>query len=75
MYATPEAPPDYTLELEVAGVQRAADERGWRRFHVVGYSGGGATALAVAARWHPQPVRLRPEHVFASASCSIRRRG
>ena len=55
VYATPEAPPDYTLELEVAGVQRAADELGWRRFHVVGYSGGGAAALAVAARY---PERL-----------------
>ena len=56
VYATPEAPPDYSLELEVAGVQRAADELGWRRFHVVGYSGGGAAALAVAARC---PERLR----------------
>ena len=50
VYATPEAPPDYTLDLEVGGVLRAADERGWGRFHLVGYSGGGAAALAVAAR-------------------------
>jgi pimeloyl-ACP methyl ester carboxylesterase len=53
VYATPEAPPDYTLDLEVAGVLRAADERGWERFHLVGYSGGGAAALAFAAR-HPE---------------------
>src|SRR6266516_954039 len=53
VYATPEAPPDYTLDLEVAGVLRVADERGWERFHLVGYSGGGAAALAVAAR-HPE---------------------
>ena len=50
VYATPEAPPDYTLELEVGGVLRDADERGWDRFHLVGYSGGGAAALAFAAR-------------------------
>jgi pimeloyl-ACP methyl ester carboxylesterase len=53
VYATPEAPPDYTLDLEVAGVLREADARGWDRFHLVGYSGGGAAVLAVAAR-HPE---------------------
>jgi pimeloyl-ACP methyl ester carboxylesterase len=50
VYATPEAPPDYTLDLEVGGVLRDADERGWERFHLVGYSGGGAAALAFTAR-------------------------
>jgi pimeloyl-ACP methyl ester carboxylesterase len=50
VYATPEAPLDYTLDLEVGGVLRDADERGWERFHLVGYSGGGAAALAFAAR-------------------------
>jgi pimeloyl-ACP methyl ester carboxylesterase len=49
VYATPEAPPDYTLDLEVAGVLRDADDRGWERFHLVGYSGGGAAVLAIAA--------------------------
>jgi pimeloyl-ACP methyl ester carboxylesterase len=53
VYATAEAPRDYTLDLEVAGVLREADARGWERFHLVGYSGGGAAALAVAAR-HPE---------------------
>ncbi len=52
VYATDEAPRDYTLDLEVAGVLRTADARGWERFHLVGYSGGGAAALAFAAR-HP----------------------
>src|SRR5439155_6476559 len=33
VYATPEAPADYTLDLEVGGVLREADERGWQRFH------------------------------------------
>lgn len=48
-------PPDYSLDTEVAGVLRAADAHGWSRFHLVGYSGGGAAALAVAAR---APARL-----------------
>jgi pimeloyl-ACP methyl ester carboxylesterase len=50
VYATAEAPADYTLDLEVGGVLGVADERGWERFHLVGYSGGGAAALAFAAR-------------------------
>ena len=50
VYASPEAPPDYTLELEVGGVLRDADARDWKQFHLVGYSGGGAAALAFAAR-------------------------
>jgi pimeloyl-ACP methyl ester carboxylesterase len=50
VYATPNAPADYTLDLEVGGVLRDAGERGWERFHLVGYSGGGAAALALAAR-------------------------
>ena len=55
IYLTPEPPEDYSLDLEVAGVIREADGRGWNRFHLVGYSGGGAAALAVAAR---RPERL-----------------
>ena len=51
-----DAPPaDYSLDTEVAGVLREADARGWSRFHLVGYSAGGAAALAFAAR---QPARL-----------------
>lgn len=55
VYATGEPPADYSLDLEVSGVVREADERGWDRFHIVGYSGGGAAALAVAAH---RPERL-----------------
>src|SRR6476646_9245635 len=50
VYATPEAPADYTLDLEVAGVLRDGDERAWEEFHLVCYSAGGAAALAFAAR-------------------------
>ncbi|MGH3028645.1 MAG: alpha/beta fold hydrolase, partial [Gaiellaceae bacterium] len=48
VYGAPEPPDDYGLELEVEGVRREADGRGWDRFHLVGYSGGGAAALAFA---------------------------
>src|SRR5207247_2438357 len=53
VYAGPEPPPDYTLEYEIDGVLRAAKEAGFERFHLVGYSGGGASSLAFAAS-HPE---------------------
>jgi pimeloyl-ACP methyl ester carboxylesterase len=53
VYATAEPGDDYDLDLEVAGVLREANARGWERFHLVGYSGGGAVALAAAAK-HPE---------------------
>jgi pimeloyl-ACP methyl ester carboxylesterase len=55
VYATPEPPEDYSLDTEVAGVLREADAREWERFHLVGYSGGGAASLAFAAG---RPERL-----------------
>ena len=56
VYAGDAPPPDYGLELEVAGIARAADAAGLRDFHLIGYSAGGASALAFAARY---PERLR----------------
>jgi len=53
LYAGEQPPPDYSLDTEVAGVLREADARGWDRFHLVGYSGGGASALAFTAK-HPE---------------------
>ena len=50
VYATPTPPPDYSLDTEVDGVLRTAAEKGWDTFHLVGYSGGGASALAFAAQ-------------------------
>jgi len=52
LYAGDQPPPGYTVEVEVDGILRAADEAGFERFHLVGYSGGGAASLALAAR-HP----------------------
>ena len=49
MYAGPEPPAGYTLDTEVDGILRAASEAGFDRFHLVGYSGGGASSLAFAA--------------------------
>ena len=55
LYAGPLPPPDYSLDHEIAGVLREANARGWERFNLVGYSGGGAAALAFAAR-HPEKL-------------------
>lgn len=40
---------EYGLGTEVEGVLREADAHGFDRFHLVGYSGGGASSLAFAA--------------------------
>ncbi len=49
IYAGPEPPPGYTLEDEINGILRSARSAGFDRFHLVGYSGGGASSLAFAA--------------------------
>lgn len=56
LYAEPVPPLDYALTTEVTGVLREADARGWDTFHLVGYSGGGAAALAVVEQ-HGERVR------------------
>ena len=53
VYAGPEPPSGYTLDHEVAGVLRTARDAGFDRFHLVGYSGGGAASVAFAAE-HPE---------------------
>jgi pimeloyl-ACP methyl ester carboxylesterase len=55
VYRQDAPPPDYSLDTEVVGIALEADVRGWDRFHLVGYSAGGAAALAFAAR---RPERL-----------------
>ncbi len=55
VYATDSPPPDYSLATEVSGITRVADEAGFERFHLVGYSAGGASSLAFAAS---RPERL-----------------
>jgi pimeloyl-ACP methyl ester carboxylesterase len=41
---------EYSLGMEVEGVLREADGHGFDRFHLVGYSGGGASSLSFAAQ-------------------------
>lgn len=53
VYAGPEPPVAYTLDHEIAGVLRTARDAGFDRFHLVGYSGGGAASVAFAAE-HPE---------------------
>jgi pimeloyl-ACP methyl ester carboxylesterase len=53
VYAAAAPPPDYSLAIEVAGITRIADDAGFDRFHLVGYSAGGAASLAFAAS-HPE---------------------
>jgi pimeloyl-ACP methyl ester carboxylesterase len=48
-------PAGYGLETEIAGIDRVANEAGFERFHLVGYSGGGASSLAYAIT---RPERL-----------------
>lgn len=56
VYRYDQPPDDYGLDAEVDGVLRTADDAGFERFHLVGYSAGGASAAAFAAR-HPERLR------------------
>lgn len=57
VYRGPDVPPHgYTEETEVAGIDRVAGDANFDRFHLVGYSAGGAAALAYAIA-HPERLR------------------
>ncbi len=49
VYSGERPPLDYGLDTEVEGILREADTHSFARFHLVGYSGGGAASLAFAA--------------------------
>jgi len=53
LYADATPPAGYTLEHETDGILRTADAAGFDRFHLVGYSAGGASSVVFAAR-HPE---------------------
>lgn len=50
LYAEERPPPDFGLGTEREGIRRVADAHGFDRFHLVGYSAGGASALSFAAQ-------------------------
>src|SRR6266550_6855821 len=64
VYAGDEPPPGHSVEHEVAALARFADRLQLRRFHLLGYSGGGFVSLAFAGT-HPE--RLRSLAVFEPA--------
>ena len=49
VYAGEQPPADFSLGTEVEGILRVADAHDFERFHLVGYSGGGASSLAFTA--------------------------
>ncbi len=51
VYAADTPPADYSLDVEVEGIRRTADAAGVDRFHLVGYSAGGAFSLAFTAKY------------------------
>jgi pimeloyl-ACP methyl ester carboxylesterase len=55
VYDAAAPPAGYGLDTEVSALLRAADELEYERFHLAGYSAGGAIAAAFAARF---PDRL-----------------
>jgi pimeloyl-ACP methyl ester carboxylesterase len=57
-------PPGYSVEVELAGLERFADSLGFERFHLVGYSGGGFISLAFAGA---RPERLLSLGLFEPA--------
>jgi homoserine kinase len=46
-------PEGYSLQAEIEGIGRVADEAGWETFHLVGYAAGGLAALGYIEQ-HPE---------------------
>jgi pimeloyl-ACP methyl ester carboxylesterase len=65
VYADERPPLDYSIALEVESAIRAADTAGFKDFHLVGFSGGGAVSLDLVAT---HPDRVRSLAVFEPAS-------
>jgi pimeloyl-ACP methyl ester carboxylesterase len=58
VYSGDQPQPDYSLATEASGILREADARGFERFHLVGYSGGGASSLAFTALYGDRLLSL-----------------
>lgn len=59
VYREASPPADYSIEEELAAIDRFADSRRLQRFHLVGYSGGGFISLGYAG--------TRPDRVLSLA--------
>ena len=55
VFAGPSPPTEYSIEMEIEGLSKAADSAGFERFHLYGHSAGGAVSIAYATR-HPERV-------------------
>lgn len=64
VYREPKPPSDYSIEEELAAIDRLAETKNLERFHVVGYSGGGFISLAYAGT---RPGRVRSLALFEPA--------
>lgn len=64
VYAGDAPPSDYSVEMELAALERFADSFDLDRFHLTGYSGGGFIALAFAGT---RPHRLLSLALFEPA--------
>jgi pimeloyl-ACP methyl ester carboxylesterase len=65
VYTEEEPPANYSVQLEVDGLERVVNSAGLETFHLVSYSGGGAISLAFAAQ---HPDRLRSLAMFEPAN-------
>lgn len=64
VYSEDTPPRGYSIEMELAAVDRFADSLGLQHFHLVGYSGGGCCSLAYAGT---RPHRLLSLALFEPA--------
>jgi pimeloyl-ACP methyl ester carboxylesterase len=64
VYSGDEPPAGYSIQTEVDGLLRAVDAAGRATFHLVGFSGGGAVALAFCIQY---PERVRSLALFEPA--------
>jgi pimeloyl-ACP methyl ester carboxylesterase len=58
VYRDDTPPADYSLSSEIEAVKHAAEEAGMETFHLVGYSGGGAVALAFTGAYPERVLSL-----------------
>lgn len=64
VYREPTPPAGYSIEEELEAIDRFADSKALKRFHLVGYSGGGFISLAYAGT---RPERLISLALFEAA--------